>query len=137
MDKVTAYYIVPTSFSPSSQQSSMPMHVRGHHSSVNKAVNAHRQMAEERSHRQSYRKLDSVVQPLTFVEDNRQNVSSVNDVDVSNGNNDLNSFVEHEYIDPSAGPAKQAVIQSFQTTEPGRPVVGEPVPKGTYLDVEG
>lgn len=132
MDKVTAYYIVPTSFSPSSQP--MP-NVRGHHSSVNKAVSAHRQLSEERTSRQSFRKLDATVPAMSFAE-TPQSPTSRSDMEAL-PDTDMDSFVEHEYIDPASGPAKQAIVQSFQTTEPGRPVVGEPVPKGTYLDVEG
>jgi len=132
MDKVTAYYIVPTSLS-SPAQHSLP-NVRGHHSSVNKAVNAHRQLSEERSSRQSFRKLDATVPALNFAE--ASPVSSQR-ADMAPIDSESDAFVEHEYIDPASGPAKQAIVQSFQTTEPGRPVVGEPVPKGTYLDVEG
>ena len=43
---------------------------------------------------------------------------------------------ENTLIEGPSTQAKMASIQSFQTTEPDRPLIGEPVPKGSYLDVE-
>lgn len=132
MDKVaSSYFIVPANFSPAS----MPANVRGHHSSINKAVHAHRQMVEERTSRQSHRQLDPSSAPaMTFSED-----IQLNNIDSEDSLNtgDANNYVEREMVDPASGPAKLAIVQAFQTTEPGRPIIGEPVPKGSYLDVEG
>ena len=131
MDKVASSYFMPTSFSPTS----MPANVRGHHSSISKAVNAHRQMVEERTSRQSHRQLDPSSEPsMTFSEDIQMNNIGTEDPVSAN---DANSYIEREMIDPAGSPAKLAIVQAFQTSEPGRPVVGEPVPKGSYLDVEG
>lgn len=130
MDKVTSYYVLPaSSFSPQS----MPTQVRGHHSSINKAVNAHRQMVEERTNRQSMRKMEAS-QPSLGFNGNDIQVNGMPEDTVSSG--DSVPFMEHEMIDPASGPAKLAIVQAFQTTEPGRPNLGEPVPKGSYLDVE-
>lgn len=130
MDKVTSYYIVPaTGFSPQS----MPTQVRGHHSSINKAVNAHRQMVEERTNRQAFRKMENTSPALGFNGDDIQ-VNGMTNSAVENL--DAGSYIEHDMIDPAAGPAKSAIVQAFQTTEQGRPSIGEPVPKGSYLDIE-
>lgn len=132
MDKVTSsYFIVPANFSPQS----MPANVRGHHSSINKAVNAHRQMVEERHNRQAYKKMEASQPSLGFNNGDIQVNGVSNDDAISNDDNV--QYMEHEMIDPASGPAKLAVVQAFQTTEPGRPSLGEPVPKGSYLDVEG
>lgn len=130
MDKVTASYMMPTA---SFSSHSMPTQVRGHHSSISKAVDAHRQMVEERTSRQSFRKLDSGSPSLSF---NGDDIQVQNMADDSVSGNDVNQYMEHEMIDPASGPAKLAIVQAFQTSEPGRPIPGEPMPKGSYLDVE-
>lgn len=133
MDKVTAaYYIMPAqTLSPQS----MPANVRGHHSSISKAVHAHRQMVEERTNRQSYKNMEASAPSLSFSNDDVQ-VNGMSDADDAMASDEANSYMEHNMIDPAAGPAKLAIVQAFQSTEPGRPVIGEPVPKGSYLDVE-
>lgn len=129
MDKVTSYYIVPANFATSS----MPMNVRGHHSSIHKAVNAHRQMVEERSNRQAFRQLEASAPNVQFTGENMQ-VAGASGQEASTSN-DMN-FMDNEMIDSASGPAKLAMIQAFQNSEPERPMMGEPVPKGSYLDVE-
>lgn len=133
MDKVTsAYFVVPASFSP---QSSMPPNVRGHHSSINKAVNAHRQMVEERQSRQAFRKMEASQPSLSFHNGDVQMNGTSNNEDTL-AIDDSGQSYERDMIDVTASPAKMAIVQAFQSSEPSRPVLGEPVPKGSYLDVE-
>lgn len=90
-------------------------------------------MVEERTNRQASRQADAQAPTLSFNGDDIQ-VNGVQDSSASAV--DASQFMEHELIDPASGPAKLAIVQAFQTSEPGRPVIGEPVPKGSYLDVE-
>jgi hypothetical protein len=113
----------------------MPPNVRGHHSSINKAVNAHRQMVEERHSRQAYKKMEASQPTLGFNNGDIQ-VNGVSNDDAASNDENV-QYMEHEMIDLASGPSKLGVVQAFQATEPGRPTIGEPVPKGTYLDVEG
>ena len=54
----------------------------------------------------------------------------------STGNDSEYSAYENTLIESPSTQAKMASIQTFQSTEPERPVLGEPVPKGSYLDIE-
>lgn len=110
----------------------MPANVRGHHSSINKAVSAHRQMVEDRTTRQSMRQVDPNASSQNFSDSSVMNNVVSDDMSLDG----YDDYQEHEIVDPASGPAKQAVVQGFQTSEPGRPSVGEPIPKGSYLDVE-
>jgi hypothetical protein len=127
MDKVTSNYAVPMNFSASSAPS-----IRGHHSSINKAVSAHRQMVEDRTNRQSYRKMEADTPNVSYSQEGASLNPSTTDTVVS----DDVDYMEHEMIDPAGGPSKLAMVQAFQSSEPDRPVVGEPIPRGSYLDVE-
>lgn len=128
MDKVaSSYYLVPTGFSQS-----MAPSIRGHHSSISKAVNAHRQMVEERSSRHAVRQLDNSAPAVSFSDQGVQMSPSQN----NNVQEAEAEYYERDVIDTTSGPSKQAIVQSFQSTEPDRPSLGEPIPKGSYLDVE-
>ncbi len=110
-----------------------PSSVRGHHSGVHKAVEAHRQMVEERTTRKvrrerEYEQFDAQ-QPsdLVIAEQVTQGTGGIG--------GDSNSY-ESSLIEPVQSEAKTASVQAFQAQEPNRPFIGEPVPKGSYLDVE-
>ena len=108
--------------------------IRGHHSSISKAVDAHRQMVEQRQTRNTNRRESSAISefsnPDVVI---AQQVSA--DSGVSEGDDNY-SMYENTLIELPSTQAKMASIQSFQTSEPERPVIGEPVPKGSYLDIE-
>lgn len=108
--------------------------IRGHHSSISKAVDAHRQMVEQRQSRNIGRREFSMNsnQPnaeLFLAQQLAEDGSS------ANGDSGYESF-ENTLIESPSTQAKMASIQSFQSSEPDRPVIGEPVPKGSYLDIE-
>ena len=122
---------VTAASTPSIERSPM---IRGHHSSISKAVDAHRQMVEQRQSR-------NVGRRDLLMNSNQSNAElflaqQIAD-DGSSTNNDANSNAfENTLIESPSTQAKMASIQSFQSSEPDRPVIGEPVPKGSYLDVE-
>ncbi|MCB9072000.1 MAG: hypothetical protein H6623_00130 [Bdellovibrionaceae bacterium] len=128
MDKVTSYNFSPMNFSPSAAPS-----IRGHHSSINAAVSAHRQMVEERSSRNAYHQMANTT-PIMVAEDDMYLAPSV-----QNTNNNVSAepeYYERDVIDVTGSPMKQSLVQAFQTNEPDRPSPGDPIPKGSYLDVE-
>ncbi|MBY0384127.1 hypothetical protein K2X05_03125 [bacterium] len=116
---------------PSIERSAM---IRGHHSSISKAVDAHRQMVEQRQSRNVGRRDLSMNanQPNSELFLAQQ---IAEDGTSTNNNSNYDEF-ENTLIESPSTQAKMASIQSFQSTEPDRPVIGEPVPKGSYLDVE-
>lgn len=108
--------------------------IRGHHSSISKAVDAHRQMVEQRQTRNVGRRDPSMNsnQPnaeLFLAQQIAEDGSSA-------GQDSSYDAFENTLIESPSTQAKMASIQSFQSSEPDRPVIGEPVPKGSYLDVE-
>jgi hypothetical protein len=136
MDKVAGFqYInapVPSSLTPFSATERSPM-IRGHHSSISKAVDAHRQMVEQRSTRNANRR--EAPASTDFSNADMVIAQQVSGDNVTEEGGDF-SMYENTLIELPATQAKMASIQSFQTSEPDRPVIGEPVPKGSYLDVE-
>lgn len=112
---------------------------RGHHSSVNKAIEAHRLRVEERQNRTFNRGSEVVPQQDTFSrQDDIQAVAAYEEpAGYDNyGNGDMD-MMDVQMMEPAKSVAKTAVVDSFTSTEVDRPVtVGEPVPKGSYLDVE-
>ncbi len=106
--------------------------IRGHHSSVNKAMEAHRQLVEQRQTRHGRRDMTPMNGPANSEIIIAQQIS---DDTTTGGEADLNAF-ENTLIESPSSQAKMASIQSFQSTEPDRPTLGEPVPKGSYLDIE-
>lgn len=108
--------------------------IRGHHSSISKAVDAHRQMVEQRQTRNVGRRDPSMNsnQPnaeLFLAQQIAEDSSSA-------GQDSSYDAFENTLIESPSTQAKMASIQSFQSSEPDRPVIGEPVPKGSYLDIE-
>lgn len=145
MDKVTSYNYHPAMASmatTSTSQSTANTHqaalpdrspeVRGHHSGINKAVEAHRMMVEERQMRKQRREVDTnaTAQPNAelYVAQQVQQNGAGSDVDYG--------VYDNQLIEPASSQAKMASVQSFQSIEPDRPIMGEPIPKGSYLDVE-
>jgi hypothetical protein len=106
---------------------------RGHHSSINKAVEAHRLMVEQRQNRHGGRRdfgmTNQATDELLLAEQMTADSPGV-------GGDSVFSSYENTLIESPSTQAKMASIQSFQTTEPDRPTLGEPVPKGSYLDIE-
>lgn len=139
MEKVASsqYYMgtaVPSASTLSANALEKSSMIRGHHSSINKAVEAHRQLVEQRQSRQGRRDvemMDTSSPDLAL----SQQIGSSSDTSSANSNSGYNAY-ENTLIESPATQAKMSSIQSFQTTEPDRPVMGEPVPKGSYLDVE-
>jgi hypothetical protein len=111
--------------------------IRGHHSSINKAVGAHRQMVEERQSRNATRREAAGITQFGNTNDTviAQQVSGDGLASDTADSEDYSMF-ENALIELPSTQAKMASIQSFQSSEPDRPVIGEPVPKGSYLDVE-
>lgn len=140
MEKVagTQYYSPVSTVGPANPVASnsamerSPM-IRGHHSSINKAVEAHRQMVEQRQSRNGRRDLSMMGNTSSSDVVLAQQISG--DGDAMSNDSDYNSY-ENTLIESPSTQAKMASIQSFQSTEPERPVLGEPVPKGSYLDIE-
>jgi hypothetical protein len=138
MEKVagTQYYSAVSTVGPTNPVASnsamerSPM-IRGHHSSISKAVDAHRQMVEQRSSRNGRRDLSMMANTSDVVL--AQQISG--DGSSTSSDSDFNSY-ENTLIESPSTQAKMASIQSFQSTEPERPLLGEPVPKGSYLDIE-
>lgn len=138
MDKVAVNYY---SVAPIASSSHQPMSVaslerspavRGHHSGVNKAVEAHRMMVEERQTRKVRR--DRGMEP--FEAQQPADLVIADTVTQSNGGVGAESRdYEANLIEPIESEAKLAAVQAFQSQEPDRPFIGEPVPKGSYLDV--
>ncbi len=142
MEKVAAsyYVIAPMSSSQSNVPSSIntgglerSSSVRGHHSGVTKAVEAHRQMVEERTTRKVRRDRDfemyEAPQPTDLVI--AQQVTQE-----SSAAGGSSQDYENTLIEPAESQARAATVQAFQTQEPDRPFLGEPVPKGSYIDVQ-
>ena len=140
MDKVAGLqYInspVPATTTPFSSLERNPM-IRGHHSSISKAVGAHRQMVEERQSRNATRREAAGITQFGNTNDTviAQQVSG-DGVASETADTEDYSMYENSLIELPSTQAKMASIQSFQSSEPDRPVIGEPVPKGSYLDVE-
>lgn len=146
MEKVAGSYystaMIPSSVNTGGSGSSLgsierSSAVRGHHSGVTKAVEAHRMMVEERQSRKTRGFGPSATadnyetqQPNDFVVAQQVTQSSSE----AEANSDM---YENTLIEPVASQAKMASVQAFQSQEPDRPFMGEPVPKGSYLDVEG
>lgn len=139
MDKVAGNYNIPLSVYQSSAHSgALPVNerssfVRGHHSSINKAVEAHRMMVEERHMRKGRRDFEpmsasSAQQPTDLV--------VAQQVTDESGAVESADAYENTLIEPATSQSRPSMIQSFQSQEPDRPMLGEPVPKGSYLDVE-
>ena len=111
---------------------------RGHHSAVNKAVNAHRLRTEERTNRQFNRgrtaeptERNHVAAEARVAQQEEQMYSEV-------PGEEMDMMYDTNMIEPARSMAKTAAVNSFTAVEGDRPVtVGEPVPKGSYLDVEG
>ncbi len=136
MDKVAGlqYNVpVPSTMSPFSAQERGPM-IRGHHSSISKAVDAHREMVEQRSTRNANRRDSTGFSQLN--NDDLVVAQQVSGDGMAPSEGEEYSSYENSLIELPSTQAKMASIQSFQSSEPDRPVVGEPVPKGSYLDVE-
>ena len=109
--------------------------IRGHHSSINKAVEAHRQMVEQRQSRNNERReMAQLAQQNNNAELAWTSQMAEDAVSADTGTD--YQLYENTLIESPATQAKMASIQSFQTSEPDRPLLGEPVPKGSYLDVE-
>lgn len=122
---------VTSASAPSIERSPM---VRGHHSSISKAVDAHRQMVEQRQSRNVGRRDLSMnsTQPNAELFLAQQ----IAEDGATTSNDSSYDAFENTLIESPSTQAKMASIQSFQSTEPDRPVIGEPVPKGSYLDIE-
>jgi hypothetical protein len=138
MDKVAGFHNINapvastlTPFSTSMERNPM---IRGHHSSVGKAVEAHRQMVGERQSRNLVRR-EGMQAASEFSNTDLVVAQQVSD---SSGTSDDSEYPAYEntLIELPSTQAKMASIQSFQSSEPDRPVLGEPVPKGSYLDIE-
>ncbi len=110
--------------------------IRGHHSSINKAVEAHRQMVDQRQSRQSERREMALLAQQQKNNPDTSWISQASEDAVSADTGTDYQMYENTLIESPSTQAKMASIQSFQTTEPDRPLMGEPVPKGSYLDVE-
>ena len=138
MEKVAATSFYPTvsagqsSFSPQNinDKSLSP---RGHHSSINKAVEAHRSMVEERQNRYGRKEILPAEDSSTSASDVYIAQAGSGSADTSNTNYNM---YQSTLIESPSTQAKMASVQSFQSQEPDRPVIGEPIPKGSYLDVE-
>jgi len=123
-----SHHSMGSGIAPLSERSSA---IRGHHSSVGKALDAHRSMVEERQARNLRRGIDPMAtqQPNDFVIANEV-------VEGSQAAAAEADPYENTMIEPAMSQAKMAAVQSFTSQEPDRPIMGEPVPKGSYLDVE-
>lgn len=108
--------------------------IRGHHSSISKAVEAHREMVEQRQSRHGGRR-DMTMMSNAANTDVFTAQQLASDGTSTVDDSEYNAY-ENTLIESPSTQAKMASIQSFQTTEPERPVLGEPVPKGSYLDIE-
>jgi hypothetical protein len=107
--------------------------IRGHHSGVHKAVEAHRQMVEERQNRKLRR--ERSLDPFDAQQPNELVIADQVTQESAGVGSDSRSF-ESGLIEPIESEAKTAAVQAFQAQEPDRPFIGEPVPKGSYIDVQ-
>ena len=107
--------------------------MRGMHSGVQKAVEAHRMMVEERQNRKVVR--DRGVDMFEAQQPNDLVVAQKVQQGSDNVVADIDVF-ENTLIEPAASEAKSAAVQAFQSQEPDHPFIGEPVPKGSYIDRE-
>jgi hypothetical protein len=119
---------------------------RGHHSGVSKAIDAHRQQVEERQFRKTKKDFDAMssggMNPSGVSAPSTQYVVA-NQVTGQNnqGETDATEESDQKYsnpmIEPAQSMAKMASVWSFQNVEPGKPSFNDPIPKGSYLDVQG
>lgn len=107
--------------------------VRGHHSGINKAIEAHRMMVEERQTRKTRR--DREFEPMEAQQPTDLVVAQQVTQGSQGADAEADSY-ESSLIEPAMSQAKTAAVQAFQAQEPDRPFIGEPVPKGSYIDVE-
>jgi hypothetical protein len=107
--------------------------IRGHHSGVHKAVEAHRQMVEERQNRKVRR--DRSLEAFEAQQPNELVIADQVTQESAGMGSDSRNY-EGGLIEPIESEAKTAAVQAFQAQEPDRPFIGEPVPKGSYIDVQ-
>ncbi|MBY0314624.1 MAG: hypothetical protein K2Q26_03835 [Bdellovibrionales bacterium] len=112
--------------------------ITGHHSSVSKALDAHRMQRDERNTRSArhggvaiFNDEQSGFDPnaSVYINSSTSNPSAVNEVEELD-------FMSNRMIEPPTSMAKMASVESFKSLEQERPLLGEPVPKGSYLDIE-
>lgn len=116
--------------------------VSGHHSSVGKAIEAHRLRVEERNSRTLNRGDVPRLAPQQSAFEEAP-VSGISTIAVepqfqnydSSGLTQLDSF-EPQVIEPPRSLAKTAVVDSFTSVDIDQPNLNEPIPRGSYLDVE-
>ena len=150
MEKVAGNYYAVVPVASSSVQSSLPSNgphgpslaalerspeVRGHHSGVHKAVELHRQMVEERQNRR-LRRERGFETPADTSPNQELSVSKKQIAQDATGLVPEAHDFENTLIEPIESEAKSAVVQAFQAAEPNRPFIGEPVPKGSYIDLQ-
>ena len=114
---------------------------RGHHSGVARAVEAHRQQVEDRQFRKSGNRGLSqfgVSEPSTQyvvanqVQQQGQAAADAQPVEEEQQEEKYNQVM----IEPATSASKLATVWSFQNSEPGRPSSGDPIPKGSFLDLK-
>lgn len=138
MDKVSGNLGYPVViFSPSSEQGSRLWErnsgVTGHHSSISKAIDAHRTQVDERNTRVTRH---GGVTVLTDEDQGFDPGASMGTSSATANSSDDLMFLQNPLIEPATSQAKSASIESFRSIEQERPILGEPVPKGSYLDIE-
>jgi hypothetical protein len=119
---------------------------RGHHSGISKAIDAHRQQVEERQFRKSKKDFDPMsangMSPSGVSAPSTQYVVA-NQVTGANNEGETEESGEEEkkygnpMIEPATSMSKMASVWAFQNVEPGKPSFNDPIPKGSYLDVQG
>jgi len=150
MEKVAGNYYAVAPISSPSVQSGMPSNgqqgpsiaalerspeVRGHHSGVHKAIELHRQMVEERQNRR-VRRERGFEAPADTSPNEELSVSKKQMAQEATGLVPEAHNFDNTLIEPIESEAKSAIVQAFQAAEPNRPFIGEPVPKGSYIDVQ-
>lgn len=123
-----------SSFSPQNTNDKS-LSPRGHHSSINKAVEAHRSMVEERQSRYGRKELSLDEDSSVSASASDAYVAQAGSGNADAGSTNYNLY-QSTLIESPSTQAKMASVQSFQSMEPDRPIMGEPIPKGSYLDVE-
>lgn len=115
---------------------------KGHHSAKGRAIEAHRQQVEDRQ----MRKLGKEFAAFQAAQPNTQyliggQVTDQNGQATAAADTNPEEQKEDKYnapmLEPATSFAKSASVWSFQNTEPGKPSTNDPIPKGSYLDVQG
>lgn len=106
------------------------------HSSINRAIDAHRMQVDERNTRTTRHSGVTVLSDDQGFDPNyAMTGSNSSGTGQQTSSSDDMIYFQNQMLEPAASQAKAVSIESFRSIDHERPTVGEPVPKGSYLDV--